>query len=73
MADKKDVATVEKPADKGVDPAVAAKVLQENARQRMEACVAEVNSALQKHGCTLVVNQTIEDGRIVARVTIGPR
>jgi len=58
---------------KVVDKEVAIKTLQADAQKRVSACNTELNAVMKKYGCTLAVHQGIEDGRIVARVSVQPQ
>ena len=49
----------------------ARQVLEDEQRERLEACQRELGALLQKHGCTLAAQIGVsQDGRIVANVVL---
>jgi hypothetical protein len=51
----------------------ARKVLEEAKRNRLEQCQAAISAALDKHGCQLICQLRIIDGKIVSDVVLGTR
>ena len=58
-------------ADKPMTPEQARQVLEDEQRQRLEQCQAELDALLKKHGVQLSTQIGVsQDGRIVANVVL---